>query len=170
MYMFPLDNGAMASIIMAGVLTSQLFVGAESRVGHATRAKITILRAIGIAILMLAAGAICMPLGISKIRATPTWSLWSIGASMLLFTLLYWVCDIKGYTRWAFPVRSAGSNTLLTYLLPDLWYFCFAAVGITWLDTHINLGWPGVFKTFVFTGVILALSSALTRAKLRLQL
>jgi heparan-alpha-glucosaminide N-acetyltransferase len=169
-YEFPLDNGAMASIIMAGVLTSQLFVGAESRIGHLTEAKITIFRAIGLAVLMLVAGAICMPLGISKIRATPTWSLWSIGASMLLFTLLYWICDVKGKTSWASVVKSAGSNTLLTYLLPDVWYFFFAAVGFTYLDTHINLGWPAVVKTVLFTLVILGLSSLLTRARLRLQL
>jgi heparan-alpha-glucosaminide N-acetyltransferase len=166
MYLFPLDNGAMASIIMAGVVTSQLFVGSN----RGTEAKTRILRAIGVAIAMLIGGAICIPLGISKIRATPTWSLWSIGASILLFTFLYWICDVRGKTRWASLVKSAGSNTLLTYLLPDLWYFCFAAIGFTYLDTHINQGWPGVLKTVVFTLVILALSSLLTRAKLRLQL
>jgi predicted acyltransferase len=170
MYMFPPDNGAMAAIVMAGVLTSQLFVGADSRIGHLTEAKITIFRSIGIAILMLVAGAICIPLGISKIRATPTWSLWSIAASMLLFTLLYWICDVKRKTGWAFLVKSAGSNTLLTYLLPDLWYFCFAAIGVSYLDTHMNLGWPGVVKTVIFTLVILGLSTLLTRARLRLQL
>jgi heparan-alpha-glucosaminide N-acetyltransferase len=166
MFQFPLDNGAMASIIMAGVLTSQLFVDGN----RDSESKAKIFRGAAVAIVMLIAGAICMPLGISKIRATPTWSLWSIGASMLLFTLLYWVCDVKGKTQWAFLVKSAGSNTLLTYLLPDLWYFCFAAIGFTYLDTHINLGWPGVIKTVVFTLVILGLSSLLTRARLRLQL
>ena len=166
MYEFPPDNGAMASIIMAGVLTSQLFLS----VNRGVSAKTTILKALGLAVAMLVVGAICMPLGISKIRATPTWSLWSIGASMLLFTLLYWVCDVKGKTGWAFLVKSAGSNTLLTYLLPDLWDFCFGALAITYLDRHYNLGWQGVTKTVVFTLVILGLSSVLTKARLRLQL
>jgi hypothetical protein len=166
MYQFPPDNGAMPAIIMAGVLTSQLFTGLDRN----TVAKTTILRSLGLAIAILIAGAICIPLGISKIRATPTWSLWSIGASMLLFTLLYWVCDVKGKTGWAFLVKSAGSNTLLTYLLPDLWDFCFAAFGITIFYTHFNLGWQGVLKTVLFTLVILGLSSLLTRARLRLQL
>jgi heparan-alpha-glucosaminide N-acetyltransferase len=166
MYEFPPDNGAMAAIIMAGVMTSQLFTG----VNRNTAAKTTIFRSLGLAIAILIAGAICMPLGISKIRATPTWSLWSIGASMLIFTLLYWVCDVKGKTGWAFLVKSAGSNTLLTYLLPDLWDFCFGAAGITILYRYFNLGWQGVMKTVLFTLVILGLSSLLTRARLRLQL
>ncbi len=166
MWEFPLDNGAMAAIIMAGVVTSQLFVSSNLNVTARTK----ILRALGVAVAMLVAGAICVPLGISKIRATPTWSLWSIGASMLLFTLLYWICDVKRKTEWAFLVKSAGSNTLLTYLLPDLWDFAFAAAGITYLDRHFNLGWQGVTKTVVFTLVILGISSLLTRARLRLQL
>ena len=80
------------------------------------------------------------------------------------------VCDVKHRTAWAFPVRAAGANTLLTYLLPDLWYFLFASLGVTYLDTHFNLGWLGIVKTVIFTFVILALASALTKAKLRLQL
>jgi hypothetical protein len=59
---------------------------------------------------------------------------------------------------------------LLTYLLPDLWYFFFASLGVTYLDTHMNLGWPGVVKTILFTLLILMLASTLTKAKLRLQL
>jgi predicted acyltransferase len=168
-YLFPPDNGAMASIVMAGVFTSQLFLGTDSSFSRLAP-KQTLLRATALAIGMLVAGAICMPLGISKIRATPTWALWSIGASILLFTFLYWLCDLKGKTRWAMLLKPAGSNTLLTYLLPDLWYFLFAALGVTFLDTHITLGWPAVVKTLAFTIFILLLSSLLTRLRFRLQL
>ena len=110
------------------------------------------------------------PFGISKIRATPTWCLYSIGASVLLFTLLYWICDVKKWTKWAFPVHAAGSNTLLTYLLPDLWYFLLVSAGFTFFDSHWNVGAPGVIKSLVFTAFILALSELLTRSKVRLQL
>ena len=93
-----------------------------------------------------------------------------IGAAMLLFTLLYWICDLKRQTKWAFFVKAAGSNTLLTYLLPDLWYFLFAAMGVTYLDTHLAVGWPAVIKTVVFTMLMLSLAALFTRAKVRLQL
>jgi len=77
---------------------------------------------------------------------------------------------MKRWTGWTFTVRSAGSNTLLTYLLPDLWYFFFVSVGITYLDSHWNAGAPGVIKALVFTATILALSALLTRCRVRLQL
>jgi len=169
-YFWPFSNGAMACIAMAGVVTSSIFLG--NSIGTEPRPAPT--RAMAIAasfgILMLAAGWLCTPLGISKIRATPTWSLYCIGSSVLLFTLLYWICDIKEHTSWAFLIKPAGSNTLLTYLLPDLWYFLFAWLGVTYLDTHWSLGWAAVIKTILFTLLILVLASALTKAKVRLQL
>jgi hypothetical protein len=43
-------------------------------------------------------------------------------------------------------------------------------MGVTFLDTHFNWGWPGVMKTLIFTFFILALATGLTKAKVRLQL
>jgi predicted acyltransferase len=127
-------------------------------------------QAVGFALITLVLGRLLTPLGISKIRATPTWTLYSICASVLVFSALYWICDVKRWTRWAQFVRPAGANTLLTYLLPDIWYFFFAAIGVTYLDVHWSYGFPGIVKTLVFTGLMLAASAALTKAKVRLQL
>jgi heparan-alpha-glucosaminide N-acetyltransferase len=165
-YFWPFDNGAMACIIMAGVVTSSIVVRPD-RPFEPGRA---LALAAGFGLMMLAAGRVFVPLGISKIRATPTWSLYSIGAAVLLFALLFWVCDVKRKTAWAFFVRPAGSNTLTTYLLPDLWIFLMGTLGITYYDTHLSSGWPAVVKTFAFTFLILAVSGVLTKAKVRLQL
>lgn len=166
LYFWPFGNGAEACIVMAGVITFSIFLGRDLRPSPCRAMSV----AVGFGLLMLAAGRVLTPFGISKIRATPTWSLYSIGASVLLFTLLYWICDVKQWTRWALPVRAAGANTLLTYLLPDLWYFLMVSLGITFLDTHFNWGWPGVVKTLAFTFFILAVAAGLTKAKVRLQL
>jgi predicted acyltransferase len=166
LYFWPFGNGAMACIVMAGVITTSIFLGRDQR--PTSRRAMSL--AAGFGLLVLAAGRVLTPFGISKIRATPTWSLYSIGASVLLFTFLYWICDVKQWTRWAQPVRAAGSNTLTTYLLPDLWYFLMVSLGITYLDTHLNVGWPGAVKTLIFTGLILAAATGLTKAKVRLQL
>jgi predicted acyltransferase len=165
-YFWPFSNGSMACIIFAGVVASQIFLGESKRPSP----KRAMALALGFSLLTLLAGRLCTPLGISKIRATPTWSLYSVGSAVLMFTLLYWVCDVKRWTNWALPVKAAGANTLLTYLLPDLWYFFFASLGVTYLDTHFAFGYEGVIKTVIFTFVILALATALTRAKVRLQL
>lgn len=163
---WPLGNGAMASITMAGVVTSQIFL---ERAQEFSLHKKTLF-AVVFAVAALIAGFLLTPLGISKIRATPTWCLYCIGAGVLLFTGLYWVCDVKKRTAWAFFARPAGSNTLLTYLLPDFYYFLTAALGWTFLETHFNRGWPGVVRAVVFTGCMLALSALLTRLKIRMQL
>ena len=165
LYIWPFGNGAMPCIIMAGVVTSSIFVsGASSRIPR---------RAMGIgacfAVLMLIAGRVLTPFGISKIRATPTWSLYSIGAAVLIFTLLYWICDQKHWTSGAFLVRPAGENTLTTYLLPDVWDYFSGCLGITFLDAHFVSGWEAVVKTIAFTIVILVAAWTLTRLKVRLQ-
>ena len=165
LYIWPFGNGAMACIIMAGVVTSSIFLG-KFAVANSSRAMGI---AAGVGILMLAAGFLLTPLGISKIRATPTWSLYSVGAAMLMFTLLYWVCDIKRWTKWAIFVHPAGANTLTTYLLPDLWYFISVLFGWTFFDTHFPTGMPAVLKTVVFTLFILAIAGLLTKLKVRLQ-
>jgi hypothetical protein len=170
LYIWPFDNGAMTCIIMAGIVTSQIFLGIAPGIAPRPSANRAMSTALLVGVATLIAGWIAIPLGISKIRATPTWSLWSIGTAMLVFTFLYWLCDVQRQTNWAFLLKPAGSNALLTYLLPDLWYFCFASLGVTYLDTHMNLGWPGVVKTILFTLLILMLASTLTKAKLRLQL
>ena len=117
--------------------------------------------AVALAVPVLAAGWLLTPLGISKIRATPTWSLYSVGAAVLCFTLLYWICDVRKRTAWALLVRPAGANTLLTYLLPDFYSFLISVTGFLYFETHFSVGWPGVVKSVVFTLFILAVSGFL---------
>jgi hypothetical protein len=73
-------------------------------------------------------------------------------------------------TAWAVIVRPAGSNTLLTYLLPDFYAFLIALTGAIFFETHFAVGWPGLVKSVVFTLFILAVSAVLTRSRLRMQL
>lgn len=166
LYIWPLDSGAMASITMAGIVTSVIFLG-EYRWQNLPR---RVFLALGFAAISLIAGKLLTPLGISKIRATPTWSLYSIAAAVASFTLLYWICDVKKHIRWAFFVYPAGANTLLTYLLPDFYYFAVSAIGLTYFEQHWTMGWHGVIRSVVFTIAMLGIAAALTRCKVRLQL
>jgi heparan-alpha-glucosaminide N-acetyltransferase len=170
LYIFPWGNGALPCLILAGVITSSIYLGVTPGKTPRPAPGPAMAIAAGFAVLMLAAGKLLTPFGISKIRATPTWCLWSIGAAMLIFTLLYWICDLKSMTGWAFWVRSAGANTLTTYLLPDIWDYLSITFTITFLDTYLVTGAPAVAKTFAFTFFILAVSWLLTRCKVRLQL
>jgi predicted acyltransferase len=165
-YVWPFGNGALVSLVMAGVVTSLIFLE-DGRTRSATR---RIGLGLLLAIACLAAGWLLRPLGISKIRATPTWALWSMAASCALFTALYWLCDVRQRTRWAWLVRPAGSNTLLTYLIPDLYYFLVAWTGTAALLGHWNHGWPGVVRALAFTVAMLLVAHAATKARQRMQL
>ena len=170
LYVWPFGNGSHVALVMAGVVTAQIFFGVRPGSEERPQAKKATLKAEIFAFLALGAGWLTKPLGISKIRATPSWTLWNIGAAVLVFILLYWICDGRKKTAWAAPVRAAGANTLTTYLLPDLWYYVMGALGFTWLEAHFHYGWAGVVKSLVFTGVMLGFASLLTRARVRLQL
>jgi predicted acyltransferase len=158
----------MASIALAGVITSSIFVNSHGLRWNTFRQKSVI--AILFGAVTFFSGWLLTPLGISKIRATPTWCLYSIGCSVLLFTLLYWICDVRRSVRWAAFTRPAGENTLLTYLLPDFYFFIASACGFTYFAEHANSGLSGVLKCLIFTALILTLSALLTRWKLRLQI
>ncbi len=162
-YVWPFGNGAHASIVMAGVVGSLILLGRHFAQPLRTRVKTMV----GYALVLLALGTIFLPLEISKNRATPSWSLYCSAVAALLFLLLYWIADLHGHTRWAAFVKPAGSNTLLTYLLPFLWS---AIPPLDRLSGHWEAGTPGVIRAFCFTGLILAMAGILSRLKLRLQL
>jgi len=166
LYLWPFSSGAWASITMAGVVTSTIFLGMH----RWQRLREKMLLALAFAAAMLIAAWLLAPLGISKIRATPTWCLASAGASVLVFMLLYWICDVKSRTAWAAFVKPAGENTLLTYLLPDIYGYLTALLGFTYFETHFRAGMPGVLRSVVFTLLILAVASILTRWRIRLHL
>jgi heparan-alpha-glucosaminide N-acetyltransferase len=166
MYIWPFSNGAMPSLVMAGVVTSLIFVGEHRWKTPWQKIQLSLL----MAVVCFIVGWLLAPLGISKIRATPTWALWTVAASCTLFSALYWICDVRKLTGWAWLVRPAGSNTLLTYLVPDIYYFLAGLMGFESLLGHWDAGWPGIIRAVCFTIGILLIARVLTRARLRMQL
>lgn len=166
LYIWPFGNGSSVSLILAGAATSKLFFGEAQ--GKPLRLKN--LQALAFAAAALIAGWLLTPLGISKIRATPTWCLYTIAAAAAIFTLLHYLCDVRGKRAWAGWVYPAGENTLLTYLLPDLYFYGAQLIGFTYFAHHLNAGAAGVAVVVFFTAAVLAVSALLTRLGLRLQL
>jgi predicted acyltransferase len=162
-YLWPFKSGAGASIVMAGVVTSLLLLTDAFAISRKQKMAV----ALCLSAVLFAVGWLTVPLGISKVRATPTWCLVSSGAAICVLVLLYWVCDVSKRVRWAATVRPAGSNTLLTYLLPPL---CCAALGRQIVFAGWDLGWPGVIQAAGFTAGVLALAALLTRWGVRVQL
>jgi predicted acyltransferase len=163
LYWWPLGDGSLTSIVMAGVVFS--FILFEGSVAATLKSKFY--WSAGFAVILLAGGLAAMPLGISKNHATPTWCLFSESSSVAILFALYYIVDIKRVAAWAGFVKPAGSNTLLTYLLP---WICSVIPPLQWISAEGSQGAFGVLRACFFTAFILALSGLLTKMRLRMQL
>jgi predicted acyltransferase len=51
---------------------------------------------------------------------TPSWAIYSGGASLLALALFYWVCDVKKWRRWAQILAMVGANSIFIYLVHEI--------------------------------------------------
>ena len=68
----------------------------------------------------LVAGTVLHFLGICPIVKriwTPSWTLFSAGWVTLILAGVYYVVDLRGYRRWAFPLLVVGVNSIAMYVL-----------------------------------------------------
>lgn len=73
---------------------------------------------------MFVAGAVCVALGwawnpffpINKALWTSSYVLFTAGLALQFLALCYWVIDIKGYRRWAWPFEVFGVNALALFV------------------------------------------------------
>jgi predicted acyltransferase len=102
---------------------------------------------------LVAAGLVCLALGLAagefvcpivKRIWTPSWALYSSGWTFLMLAGFYWVIDMQGWRRWAFPFVVVGMNSIAMY--------CMAQLMKGWVDASLrtNLGQ----KWFEFGGVL----------------
>ncbi len=160
-WIWPYGAGQLPAIVMAGVVASRIFLNRN------LTSQRKIAWAIGYAVILFGVGSALLLFGISKVRATPAWCLYSSGISLLVFLGLYWIIDERRWTRWAGFLKPAGSNTLLTYLVP---YFLYFGVGEQRLSAFLGPGCRGIALSVVMAAFFLWVSGVLTARKVRLQL
>lgn len=160
-YLQPFEAG-LSSMTLAGVLASLLIVEHDIAVSFRKKAQWSL----GIAATLLAAGWLLRPLGISKIRDTPTWCLYCISANFVIALLLYWVADVKHLGRVKFA-RIVGANPLLAYFLP---YTAYLIPKLGWLTADGTAGWAGAAWSAGFTSLILVAVLFLNRWKIQLRI
>lgn len=152
--------------VMLGVLTTVIYTQLEAK----GQLKVLIPSLIGLAFLLIAFGFITRPeWGISKIRATPSWTSICAGITMLAFVLLHFIGDVKGQTRWANFIAPAGSSTLTCYLMP---YFAYALVALLgWsLPGILTDGVVGLLKSLVFALLMIQVTGLLNRGQIGLKI
>jgi heparan-alpha-glucosaminide N-acetyltransferase len=160
-YVQPFEAG-LSSITMSGLIAYLIIH--EGVLGNNFRAKIFF--AVSYAVILALGAWLLSPFGISKLRDTPAWCLYCASANTLVVLFLYWIADLRRWTRWAVWIRPVGSNALLAYLLAYVAYFTPALFRLTADGTS---GWQGVMRSLTFAALVLAVTSILTHFKFRLQ-
>lgn len=155
------------AISLAGVITSVFMIDNS----YAKTSKDKIKWILSFALILYLCGYLIRPFyGISKDFATPAWGLYSSAMSAVLFIILYWIVDLKGFNKWAGFLKPAGSNPLLAYILPSIFYSFLFLFNITFLAEYFGEGLPGILRSIVFSFLMLGITALLTRINIKLQL
>jgi len=162
-----INNASSVSLIMAGTVISSLYTLLDKK------GKLSSLWAvfIGLGVLAIVAGFVLRPYtaGISKIRATPAWVLICSGISILLFTAMIWLVDVKGKMDWFKWIRPAGTSTLTCYLIPYLLYSLLTLAGIRY-PAVLSEGIGGILRSIAIAFLVILLVGWMEKKRIRLKI
>ncbi len=86
---------------------------------------------------------------INKNLWTSSYVLFTAGAALATLGVLYWVIDVRGRSRWAWPWYVFGSNALLVFVLSGLLARLLIAVQVATADGPVSL-WTWIYdRAFV---------------------
>ena len=80
-------------------------------------------------------------------RQSPSWILYSPAIAAAVYAFLYWLIDVKKISPLDGAGRPAGSNTLLMYFLPHIFYLLLALLRDRVPRHPFSRGWPGVARS-----------------------
>jgi predicted acyltransferase len=95
----------------------------------------------------------------NKPDVTASYALCSSGLGAFVFLLLYYVIDVRGWKRWATPLRVFGANALLAYFMQIIMRIFFRALHVETLfaaqpnDTLRQ--WAALFPSPVWSSLFL---------------
>jgi predicted acyltransferase len=154
------------ALVMGGVFASILYVRLKEK--NKQQLFLTVLFVLAI-IFITYAFAVRPFWGISKIRATPSWTAICTGISFGFYGLLYLVADIYQKTNWSRIIGPAGRSTLTCYLVPYYYYPIIFLIGIR-LPMYLREGYIGIVKSLLFALLIILITGGLERLKIRLKI
>jgi predicted acyltransferase len=95
---------------LSGVLTGTLLLSSMDSIK-----KINLM--LGFGILFVILGCVWdYNFPINKNLWTSSFVLYSSGYSLIIFALCFWLIDVRGYTKWAFPLKIFGMNALFVFV------------------------------------------------------
>lgn len=99
---------------------------------------------------LFVAGAVCVMIGwawnpffpINKALWTSSYVMFTGGLALQLLALCYWLIDIKGYRRWAWPFVVFGVNAIALFVGSGLMVKLMGLIKLPWGDRRISSqGW-----------------------------
>jgi predicted acyltransferase len=102
------------STTLLGLLIGELLMSARSK-----QSKAKFIGIIGLGCLAIGYGTSFVVPVVMKMWTT-SYGLMSAGSACLMLLFFYWLIDIRGYQRWAFPLTVIGMNAIFIYIFSSL--------------------------------------------------
>lgn len=115
----PDPEGVLSSLPAVGTVLLGLLTGQWLKSERSDRDKIIGLFFAGNVVLVLALW-MSLLLPINKKIWTSSYVLLTAGLALHLLAMCYWLLDIKGYRRWAYPFLVFGSNAIVVFVASSL--------------------------------------------------
>lgn len=115
----------LSSLTFIVTVCSGMFAGEILLKGKSSKVVLRNLAIYGVA-LLVAAWALSYSIPVIKKIWTPSMVLLSSGWSVVLLAILYYIADMRGLKRWAFPLKILGMNAIAAYVLGE--YFNFSSL------------------------------------------
>jgi len=159
-------HAAHSEIVLAGVACALIFFDAARPDSDRRR----FVEALAFAAVLSIAAFLLRPyFKISKIYATPSWCLYCAAICVAVFSLLYWLIDMKRHERWTRLVEPAASSPLVTYLTPFVVVAVLALLGVD-LPVVLRNGTAGLLWAAFYARLIVWVVSLLNRRGVRLEI
>jgi predicted acyltransferase len=164
-YFWIAENGAMPTLPMAGIITALFYRKYGSK-------QPAFWISIGVfAVVLMLFGFLTNPLwGISKIRATASWTTICAGITTLTFGLMVFLTETLQQKKWYELIKPAGTSTLTCYLLPYLHYALIGLLSIPHLPAVLRTGNLGLLKSLIYALLIVAVAGQLGKRHIRLKI
>lgn len=164
-YVWIAGDGSMPAFSMAGIITSIAYRNLTAK-----NRKFWILMVL-FAVFLIAFGLLTRPVwGISKVRATPSWTAICSGIGIIGFLVMVYITDIRKGLSWYNYVKPAGTSTLTCYLLPYVHYALIGLLGFSQLPEVMRTGVPGLFKSLIYALLIVSITGLLEKRNIRLKI
>ena len=153
-----------AALVTAGIIISLLFFdrSINSKINWAV---------ISFVLLFFVIGYVLRPYyGISKIKGTPSWTMFSACICTVLFYFLYWLMEIRKQTKWSNFFMPAAENPLLIYILPGVIYYFTLVLNFHIIPDYFTEGIPGILWSLAFSIIMLFVMKICNKYKIQLHL